>query len=116
MHLRRKLAQLVSDHVLCYPHIVVDLAVVHLEDQADEIGQDGRAAGLRLDRGRALAGFRSHYRETMVRGSCQDWSGLRRRGGLLDRAVSGGIHGACTVYTWLAGEVVVVDGCTYGTI
>lgn len=65
-YLRREFSQLVTDHVLGYPHIVVDLAVVHLEDEADKVGEDGCAAGLRLDRGCTLSSFRADNRETTV--------------------------------------------------
>lgn len=59
-HLRGKLSKFVTDHVLCYPHIGVDLAIVDLEDEADKVGQDGGTAGLRLDRRCALAQLWSH--------------------------------------------------------
>lgn len=52
---RRKLSKLVTDHILCYPNVVVDLAIVDLEDETNEVGKDGCAPGLRLDRGCALA-------------------------------------------------------------
>lgn len=49
LHLRRKFSKLVADHILRYPDIVVDLAIVHLEDEADEVGQDRGTARLGLD-------------------------------------------------------------------
>lgn len=55
-----------ADHVLGYADIVVDLAIVHLEDETDKVGQDGRTSGLRLDRRRALAWLRSNDRKAMV--------------------------------------------------
>ena len=57
-----------SHHVFCYPHIVVDLAIVHLKDEADKVGQDGGATGLRLDRRRTFARLCSDDGKT---GGCQ---------------------------------------------
>lgn len=54
-----------SDHIFRYPDIVVDLSVVDLENQADEIGQDGGTTGLCLDRRGALAWFGSHDRKAV---------------------------------------------------
>lgn len=65
-HLRRELPQLVSDHVLRYSHIVVDLAVVNLKDEAHEVRKDGRASGLCFDRRRSFAGLGSHDGQTEV--------------------------------------------------
>lgn len=47
---RRELAELVADHLLGDLEVVVFLAVVHLEPEADETRQDGGGAGLRADR------------------------------------------------------------------
>ena len=44
-----------SDHVLRNPHVVVDLAVVDLKDEAHEVGKDRRTACLRLDRQDSLS-------------------------------------------------------------
>ena len=44
-----------ADHVLGNGHVVVDLAVVDLEREADEVGKDGGGACLGADRGRVLA-------------------------------------------------------------
>ena len=54
--LHRELSQLVAHHVLRNAYVVVDLAVVHLKDQADKVGQDGRRSRLRLDGRDSLAG------------------------------------------------------------
>ena len=48
-----------TDHILGDSDIVVDFAVVDLEDQADKVGQDGGTACLCLDRRGTLAGFGS---------------------------------------------------------
>jgi hypothetical protein len=50
----------VTDHILSDSDIVVDLAVVDLEDQADKVGQDGGTACLCLDRRGTLAGLGSN--------------------------------------------------------
>lgn len=62
---RRKFSQLVPNHVLCYCDIIVLLAVVDLELQADKVGQDGGGACLRLDRGLSLASLCAHNGETL---------------------------------------------------
>lgn len=54
-----------ADHVLGDSDVVIDFAVVDLEDEADEVGQDGGTAGLCLDRGSALAGLGAHDRKTV---------------------------------------------------
>lgn len=64
-NLRRELPQLVSDHILRYPHIVIYLAIVDLEDEAHEGGENGCASGLRLDGRDALASLRYHNGETV---------------------------------------------------
>lgn len=46
-----------ADHILRDGHLVVDLAVVDLEAQANECGQDGGGTGLCADRGDVLAGL-----------------------------------------------------------
>ena len=53
-----------ANHILRYPHIVVDLAIVHLEDEAHEVGKDGGRSCLRLYRRYTLASFWSHYWQT----------------------------------------------------
>lgn len=60
--LRRELSQLVTDHVFGYPHIMVYLAIVHLKNEADEVGQDGSTAGLGLDRRDSFARLRTGNR------------------------------------------------------
>jgi len=60
-----------SDHVLCYAHIVVDLAIVNLEDEADKGGENGCASGLRLDWRHTLALLWSYNGKT-VKVACQD--------------------------------------------
>ena len=64
-NLRRELAQLMPDHVLGDGDVVVDLAVVDRELEADEVGQDGRGARLRADRAYPFAGRRAHDRESV---------------------------------------------------
>lgn len=44
-----------ADHVLGNHHLVVVLAVVDLELEPDEAGQDGRGAGLRAHGGHLVA-------------------------------------------------------------
>jgi hypothetical protein len=50
----------VADHILGDSDIVVDFAVVDLENQADKVGQDGGTACLCLDRRSTLAGLGSN--------------------------------------------------------
>lgn len=56
-----------ADHVLGDDDVVVHLAVVHLELEADEAGQDGGGPRLRADGLDLLAGLGTHDREA-VRG------------------------------------------------
>lgn len=53
-----------SDHVFRYRDVVVDLAVVHGELEADEAGQDGGGSRLGLDGLGPLAGLGADDRET----------------------------------------------------
>src|SRR4051794_33780180 len=46
---RRELAELVADHVLGHQHRHELVAVVDAEGEADELREDGRAPGPRLD-------------------------------------------------------------------
>ena len=39
--IRRELAELVAHHILGNGHVIIDFAVVHLELEANEVGQDG---------------------------------------------------------------------------
>lgn len=64
MYVRRKFSQLVSDHVLGYCDIIILLAVVDLELEANKVRQDSRRAGLCLDRSLSFAGLCSRDRET----------------------------------------------------
>jgi len=64
-----------AHHVLRYPHIVVDLAVVHLENKAHEVGKDCCAACLGLDGWCLFACFCADDGET---GCGQDESFLGR--------------------------------------
>lgn len=64
-----------AHHVLCNRHVVVDLAIVYLESQADEVGEDCSGAGFGLDGRCELARFGPHDWETvgdsgLVKGSC----------------------------------------------
>ena len=63
---RRKLPQLVPHHLLLDVDVVVDLAVVHLEPEPYEAGQDGGRARLRADGRGALPGLGADDRETAV--------------------------------------------------
>lgn len=56
-----------TDHILGDSDIVVDLAVVNLENQADKVGQDGGTACLRLDRRGTLAGLWADDGQTVYR-------------------------------------------------
>ncbi len=58
--LLRELPKLVSDHVLRYAHIVVDLAVVDLEDEADEVRENRCASSLGFNRRNPIAWLRSY--------------------------------------------------------
>lgn len=55
---RCELSQLVADHVFRYGEVHVILAIVYLELETEEVGQDGCGARLRLDRGLLLSGLR----------------------------------------------------------
>ena len=55
------------NHLLRDRHIIVNLPIVHLELEPDEVGQDRRAAGLRFDGARTLAGFRGDDGEAAIR-------------------------------------------------
>ena len=46
-----------AHHIFRNRHIIVNLPVMHLELEPDEIGQNGRAACLRLDRWSIFAGL-----------------------------------------------------------
>ena len=56
---RRKLAELVSHHILRYPDAVVDLAIVHLECESNEVWENGGTSGLGFDGRSLLAGLRA---------------------------------------------------------
>lgn len=51
------------DHIFRYPHIIVDLAVVDLEDESHKIWQDRRTPRLRLDWRRPFTSLWSYDRE-----------------------------------------------------
>jgi hypothetical protein len=63
-HLHRKLAQLVTDHVLSNLHLVVDLAIVYGKLESHEAGQDGGGSRLGLDGLDPFAGLGADDRET----------------------------------------------------
>jgi hypothetical protein len=73
----------VSHHVLCYPDILIALAVVHLENQADEVREDRRSSGLRLDGRHTLTSLRPDYRQT-----ARELVGRREDGGVCDRCLN----------------------------
>ena len=58
-----------ADHLLGDDEIVVDLAVVDLELEADKVGQDGGGPGLRADRGNLLARLGALDREAILQSS-----------------------------------------------
>ena len=101
VYLRRELPQFMPHHILCYPHIVVDLAIVHLENEADKVGEDSCAARLRLD-----------GRSTLSRLGANDWKSARYRSESLP------VQGT----TDSTSEMMCVQGlwilawCTHGTI
>lgn len=55
-----------ADHVLCDDDVVVDLAVVDLELEADEVGKDGGGPGLCANRADSLAWEGTGYGKTVV--------------------------------------------------
>lgn len=76
---RRKLPQLVPHHLVRNHHVVVHLAVVHLEYQSHHVGQDGRRTRLRADWRDFLAGEDFEDWET---GACVRSEGAGGPGGL----------------------------------
>lgn len=54
-----------SHHIFGYPHILVGLAVVYLENQANKVGENGRSSRLCLDRRHTLARLWPNYRQTV---------------------------------------------------
>ena len=65
MNIRREFTKLVSDHVFSYRHLVVDLAIVHGELEADEAGEDRGGSRLGLDGFGPLAGLGADDWETV---------------------------------------------------
>lgn len=59
-YIRCELSKLVPYHILRDPHIRVVLPIVHLEDQADKVGQDRGSACLRLHWCNLVSRLRSH--------------------------------------------------------
>jgi hypothetical protein len=53
-----------SHHILRYPNILIALAVVHLENQANEVGEDRRSSCLCPDGRHTLTSLRPDYRQT----------------------------------------------------
>lgn len=54
-----------SHHILRHRELMIDLAIVHLELEAHEVGQDGRGARMRLDGwSGGLTRLRPYYWET----------------------------------------------------
>jgi hypothetical protein len=87
----------VSHHVFCYPDILIALAVVHLENQADEVREDRRSSGLRLDGRHTLTSLRPDYRQTVRV--------------LVERQEGGGVCDACSnvrdnvrAWNWIVSE------------
>ena len=64
-NLRREFSQLVANHILDNPHIVVDLPIVHLEHQSNEVRQDRCAPRAGLDRRDSFACFWTDDREAI---------------------------------------------------
>lgn len=56
-----------SHHLLSHSQVDIVLAVVHLELEADKVGQDGGGPGLGADGRDLLAGFGLDDGETMLR-------------------------------------------------
>lgn len=78
--IRRKLPQLVSDHVLGDLHLVVHLAIVDLEPQPDKAGQNGRRTRLGADRRHPFSGLGANNGQTASRREYV-WSALLRNVG-----------------------------------
>jgi len=57
----------VSNHILSYHELMIDLSIVDLELAPDEIWQNSRSAGLGLDRDNALTRLEDRERETICR-------------------------------------------------
>jgi hypothetical protein len=67
-----------SHHVFCYANILVALAVVHLENQANEVGKNRCSSRLRLDRRHTLTRLWPDYRQTEGRLSVESFLDERR--------------------------------------
>ena len=52
-----------SNHILRYPYIMVDFAIVDLEDEAYEVGEDRCCSRLRFYGGHSFACLRPYNRE-----------------------------------------------------
>lgn len=55
-----------SHHVFRYPNIVVDLAVVYLENQTNKVGENRRASRLGLDGNHTVTSLWPDYGQTAV--------------------------------------------------
>ena len=74
-----------SHHVFRYPNIVVDLAIVNLENQTNKVGEDRRSSRLGLDRRHTLTSLWPDYGQTgvvLLGGVCwteseMSWSNIR---------------------------------------
>lgn len=58
--IRRKLAELMAHHLLGNGHVMINLAVVHLELEADKVRQDGSRPRLCPNGRDPLSRFRAH--------------------------------------------------------
>jgi hypothetical protein len=64
VYVRRELAELVAHHLLGNGHVMVDLAVVHLELKTNEVGQNGCRSRLGPDWRNPLSWLRPHDGES----------------------------------------------------
>lgn len=100
--IRREFAKLVAHHLLGNGHVMVDLAIVHLELEANKVGQDGGRSRLSPDRRSFLSWLGPHDREPMQAMSRQSGSG-----GWGSKQVAGGFAASAEVKS---------GGYSYGTI
>jgi len=54
------------NHIFCDGHVVVDLAIVYLELEADKVGEDGRGSGLGPNGRNLLSCLGTDDRETVT--------------------------------------------------
>ena len=111
-NLRRELSKLVSDHVFCYPHVVVYLAIVYLKDEPHKVGQYCGTSRLCLNRWCPFTWLRSNDWQTSQLSvyaqekSSRSWVIRRWEGGVRNNAVlqvrvsaASGLDGAIIKYS-----------------